>query len=476
MSANSTVDVAFERELLDSLGRLLLSDQDVQHAREGILKVQGRVTEAAPVAFKHKVTTIVSANARSLMADDDPAVASAAARLAAQLADDEEAALAHRALLLEEVQRISGQLGDRAVVIKGFCNARFYPIRYTRWMRDIDLLCPSWADALDLLESLLIDGYEFDLDECSWVKADPAHGRDLYGQIFLIRPIGTDFSRVDIHFGTYSVGYAGYLDLGKDLFDQTSVGDSIINVLRAELCPLIAQAHALSDGYISAKDVNDFVALSTSREVDWKAIGALLRNHELHPQATRLANHILRLYDDQTVREAAQQLLQGLGTQSTRTMWQTHNRDWRLRARVNTSFAYRWRMRQGAHAAAGALDAMRCFLFYIRRLDLTVRDRSPRERLLRSLMATPDLQRWRLRPDACTLLIDAGVVRRLTNEQQAATSPLPVHVSSDFNVVEPGIAVGGTKGNEVVLLGSRAFIPTFDLIIPPEHAAMAPDQ
>lgn len=473
--ANTPVDLAFERRLLDSMGRILLTDRDFTLARTGLLELSERLREVAHVAFKHKVTTIVSANARSLQGDPDSNVAASAELLVSLLAADEEAALEHRSLLLGEVQRISAQLGNRAVVIKGFCNSRFYPTHYTRWMRDIDLLCPSWTDALELLESLLADGYEFDLQECSWVKADPSQDRDLYGQIFLIRAIGSDFSRVDIHFGTYSVGYAGYLKLGNDIFDELRLASGgAINVLKAELCPLIAQAHALSDGYVSAKDINDFVSMSLVGSIDWRAIGARLRDHELHPQATQLAAHVLSLYDQAEVVAAAEDLLAGLGhgRRTPRTHWQTHNRDWGLRARVNTSFAYRWRRHQGSGRTRGTVDAVRCFLFYIRRLKLTVRDRTPRERLLRMMMAAPDLVQWKLRPDACTLLIDAGVVRSIVESRDFAA---PQHLSDRVVPipVAPGIGVGGTTGLEVVSLGQRTFIPTLDLIIPPAHAEIA---
>lgn len=469
------VDVEFEQHLLDTLGRILLDDRDFLLARDCLLTLEQRLNEAPAVAFKHKVTTVMAANARLLSNDTDPTVAGAATRLASLLERDEQAALAHRELLLNEVERVSAVLGDRAVIIKGFCNSRFYPEQYVRWMRDIDLLCPSWTDALELLEALLSDGYEFDLQECSWVKADPDHGRDMYGQVFLIRPIGSDFSRVDIHFGTYSVGYAGYLRLPDPLSEKLTLpsGQSI-NVLLSALCPLIAQAHALSDGYVSAKDINDFVAMSRSSDVDWRATGQILRAHQLQPQAARLARHSLKLYRDPKVTEAAKQLLSGLGEQ--RSMWQTHNRDWTLRARVNTSFAYRWRLQQGGSYVRGLTDALRCFLFYIRRLDLTVRERSPRERLLRALMASPDLHRWRLRPDACTLLIDAGVVSKLAAE--TAADEVTSSTSGERTAWSPmevaqGIAVGGPEGREVVRLGNRIFLPTLDLIIPPDHAMVA---
>jgi Uncharacterised nucleotidyltransferase len=469
MTSKASVDLAYERALLDNLGRIWLTPKDRSKARSALLEIEARVDEAPPVAFKHKVTTIMAANARELSLDDDLTVAAAAARLAEALRHDDEDAHAHRQLLLTEVQRIAQILGDRGCIIKGFCNARFYPSNYDRWMRDIDVFCPSWPDALEFLELLLQDGYKFDLDECSWVKADEPRGREMYGQIFLIRPEGKDFCRVDIHYGTYSIGYAGYLDLPRNGFmSMVKVGQTTVKVLDAQLCPLIAQSHALSDGYVAIKDINDFVALAQSTQLDWQAIGQRLRVNQLHPQAALLARHTISLYDDPAVMAAAMALLSGTGSPRW-SLWQTHNRSWGLRATVNSSFAARWRLGRGDGLQSGALDAVRCFLFYIRRLQLSVRHRSLAERAFRFLMAKPDLDTWALRPDACTLLIDADVVTRLAN----ITRDSGTLGASWRDTSEPDIAITHADATTLVRMHHRVFVPTLDLIIPPVDAGAA---
>lgn len=469
MTAATTVDLDFERALLDGVGRILLTPSDIARARDALLALATRTADAAPVAFKHKVTTVMATNARDLADDSDPRVAAAASNLARALQRDDEAAIAHRELLQTEVIRISQILGDRGCIIKGFCNARFYPSEYNRWMRDIDVFCPSWVDALELLDLLLRDGYEFDLDECSWVKADKSRGREMYGQIFLIRPQGDDFCRIDIHYGTYSVGYAGYLGLPTDgLMADHALGGTTVKVLEPRLIPLIAQSHALSDGYVAIKDINDFVALALAAPLDWKRIGEELAAHRLQPQASLLAKHVLSLYDHEDVVTAAKALIAGTGSPRF-TLWQTHNRSWKLRAAVNTSFAARWRLRQGDGVRSAMIDAVRCYLFYVRRLDLAVRTRSPIERTFRALMAEPNLDDWELRPDACTLLIDADVVARVGGMARKTTRPEPVWSATP----EPGIEVAHSDESTLVHMGGRTFVPTLDLIIPPSDAEVA---
>jgi hypothetical protein len=230
---------------------------------------------------------------------------------------------------------------------------------------------------------------------------------------------------------------------------------------------LIAQSHALSDGYVAIKDINDFVAMATGSEpVDWHRVGQRLRQHGLHPQAAVLARHVRRLYTAESVRAAATQLLEACAPPRW-TLWRTHDRSWRLRARVNASFAYRWHRLRGDGIATAAVRLGQCYLFYARRLRLEVRTRSLRERLLRAAMAEPDLAKWRLRPDACTLLIDAEVVRRLTGAAGDGGA-------GSWHAVAEGIELTGDAGREYVRLGGRTFVPTLDLLIPPVQAAGVP--
>lgn len=465
----TAVDLKFERTVLDGLGRLLLTSADKAKASTALLGVKERLDEVSTVAYKHKVTPIVAKNARDLADSADTAVAGLARNLAERLADDDDKAMAHRALLVAEVVRLAPVLNARGCLIKGFCNARFYPLGYTRWMRDLDLYCRTWADALELMDLLRAQGYSLDLDEVAWVKADPNRGRSAYGQIFLVRPMGSDFCRVDIHFGTYSVGYAGYLDAPiEDLIDDMALDQTTVKVLSARLIPLMAQAHALSDGYVAAKDINDFVSLAVNTTLDWTSIGRELAAYQLQPQAALLARHVLRLYDHPLVVSAAQRLLSGTGTPRL-SLWQTHNRSWGLRAAVNASFAARWRVRQSGTPSSAVVDATRCYLFYRRRLHLAVRAPDTRERLLRRLMASPGIRQWQLRPDACLMLVDAESLMELMPSAPYAAGHPCVPVADPLEGVRV-LLVGTTT---IVALRDRVFLPTLDLIIDPRDAQAA---
>jgi Uncharacterised nucleotidyltransferase len=468
------VDVDFERLVLDGLGRLLMDEQDLGVAAYALNAASQRLPEIPAVLAKHKVVPIAATNLARLK--ERQLAGPFAGELLLLLEEPLNAALRHRRLLLDELQRLTAQsavLRD-AILLKGFSNGRFYPVPYTRWMRDIDLFCRDWPTAQLLADQLLADGYAFDTAESPWVKADRRHGRDIYGQIFLIKAIGDDFSRIDVHFGTYSAGYSGYLKPAlHDAAVPHDVGGSVLLALEPAECLLVAAAHTLSDGYVSAKDTNDLVAMACARpEVDWRSAAEVIASHSLAPQVKLLVDHALSLYGAPLVRQACQLLLAGLEAAPTRVPWQTHNRDWGLRARVNSEFAYRWERSLGKSAVSAARTAAQCYLFYIRRLRLEVRPRSPRERLLRALMPAPDLARWNLRPDACVLLIDADVVRALdvqdTSNGDAGAPPRRLNAPAE------GIAVLERGGHLYLQVVGRTYVPTLDLLIPPPHARFAP--
>lgn len=469
------VDVAFERTLLDGFGRILVSDRDLASAASVVTRLGDRVGQVPAVLVKHKVVTIAAANLERLrtsgLLSDDCAL-----QINSLMAENLAVAIAHRELLDRQVNEVAGATAsagiswDAVTVLKGFCNARFYPAPYRRWMRDLDLFTPSWDEAHALVEELLALGYEFDRQESPWVKAERGDGREMYGQMFLVReePDG-DVARVDVHFGTYSIGYAGYFRTPlHDLRTTTRVGAGEVGVLGPEGIILLAQAHALSDGYVAVKDVNDFVSIALSdEEVDWRRVGDEIRAHALAPQASLLAAHCIELYDAPEVVRVANSLREASGGQR-RTIWRTHDRSWKRRAAVNASFAFRWasRVRRQSGPRA-ALDAVRCYLFYVRRLRLEVRPRSLRERVLFQLMAKPNLSSWELRADACTLLIDSAVVAELATGVRAGA----VGASRS---VDDGIEYLEVEGESFVRLAGRTYVPTFDLLIEPERAALVP--
>ena len=334
-------DVRFERRILDGFGRLLLSEHDLEAAAIALEQALPRMNEASGILSKHKVTTVAAQNVQLIV--ERARIAQEKANLINTLLEVQLVpARAHRDLLELQVEEVAKATADaglawaQVTILKGFSNGRFYPSPYRRWMRDLDLFTESWRDAHILVEKLLELGYSFDRAESPWVKADEICGQAMYGQIFLVRPEGDDVARVDVHFGTYSIGYSGYLRAGfRDLAATMQLPSGEVGVLKPEGCLVLAQAHALSDGYVAIKDVNDFVAIAASGErVDWERVGRELRKHELRPQAGLLARHCLRLYDDAAVRRAGEALIKAIEPPRT-TIWRTHDRSWRLRALVN---------------------------------------------------------------------------------------------------------------------------------------------
>jgi hypothetical protein len=463
-----TADVAFESLVLDGLGRLLLDDADLAAASAALAAAAPRLAEIPALAKKHKVTTVIAANAEALTAANAGAEAAALREL---LAADMRAAVHHRQLLENELPTLASALAGGAVLIKGLASARHYPPPYARWMRDIDVLCRSWTDAMSLLAELAERGYRLDPDESPWIKADPANGTDLYGQIFLVRDTGDDFCRVDVHFGTYSVGYSGYLDVDwAALTSSADIGGLNVPVLRQEAALLLALAHALSDGYIAVKDVNDFAAAAVGRApVDWELVAREIRRHRLEPQGLLLARHCLALYADARVADAATRLA-ACCAGARIGGWRTHDRSWGRRALVNADFTYRWQRGRGDTIGHAAWRTVQCYLFYRRRMALAVRARSPREAVLHKAMRQASLREWRLSPDACTMLIDAQVVRDLAPPRDGAA---PVRPASAVSVA-PGIDVVTADGHDFVRLQGRLFVPTTDALVTPAQAAAVP--
>ena len=464
------VDVPFEQLVLDGFGRLLLTDRDHERGAGVLDEVRTRSDELVPVLSKHKVVTIAETNLNRLAAGSATrsAIAQDLLQIVQPAADE---ARRHRMLIEQEAARFAQLLvdiGDRAedvAIVKGLCNARFYPAPYMRWMRDLDVFVARWESATLLLDVLLASGFNYDSHEHAWIKADLPRRTD-YGQIFLIRPVTDDFSRVDVHFGTYSAGFSGYIRSPlTDGTQRVEVLGTMVPVLRAERALLLAQAHALSDGYVAVKDINDFVAIATTCDVDWAEVATSINDHQLAPQAMRLATHVLSLYDEDRVRSAAEELSDRLTGRARR--WRVHDRDWASRARINADFTYRWHRSIGDSVVTSIVRCMQCFAFYVRRLRLEVRHRTVRERLLRRFMPEPSLRDWGLRPEACTLLIDATSIAATTD---VSSVPSGRRERKRHSSEVEWLSV---QQHDILRVRGRVYIPTLDLILDPEHVAAA---
>lgn len=439
----------FERLVLDRLCGTLLTPARRDRAAAALPTLAGRVEQLRAVLNRHKGYTYFADSLARLAGEPQ------AAELAGHFATELAARRAHYDLLTAELEwlRAAGSAVSGCVTIKGFSTARFYPDPEARWSRDIDLFVPSWDQTLHVVELLRGRGYEFDPGECPWIKAEPARGRAEYGQVFLIRPVGDGYARVDIHFGTYSAGSGEYLRPALTDFYEPGAEPR----LDATGTLLVMFAHALSDGYVSVKDANDCVAMATaSAEVAWPTLRTEIHRHSFGPQAALLARYLTEQHDDPAVTEFAARLGEAAACRGP-TLWQMHNRNWVRRAAINADYTLRAALRQRRGLLTALTRAAQCFAFYVRRLDVGVRRRSLREWLLLQFMPTSDLLRWQLRSDSCPTLVHvdhpalAGALDSPKIPQRLRPTPLP----------------GVWVGDRLVLMGSDLFLCTWDQLIDP---------
>ncbi|MEO3809589.1 nucleotidyltransferase family protein [Sphaerisporangium sp. B11E5] len=452
--------------VLDAICATPLTAAQLDRACTALVSLANRKAEVREILRTHKAFTYFHETLRLL--DDACAVEFARAFEA-----DLDERLRHRALLTEELAwlRSSGLAAEsRVAIIKGLNNARFYARPEARWSRDVDLFLPTWDDALTLVAALRERGYEFDPAECPWIKAEHRRGRAEYGQLFLVKRAGDRYSRMDLHFGTYSVSQGEYLRPSlTDFYEPAQAGDAV-NRLNATGALLVMFAHALSDGYVSLKDANDSVAIATSgQEVDWPRLAHELDRHALRPQAGLLARHLRAAYADvpEVARFAAR--LDGAARRSRPGLWRMHDRSWKRRAVVNASYTLRAGWRGGRGLGRSLLSAAQCFAFYVRRLRAGIGGRTTRERLLLRFLPKADLLNWRLRPDACPTLIHTG------------HPVLAGHVTAGAGTAAagqerlPGVRVAGRRDTPVVVIGDDVFLCTWDQRILPQQVAEVND-
>ncbi|WP_339156300.1 nucleotidyltransferase family protein [Actinomadura luteofluorescens] len=384
----------------------------------------------------------------------------------------------HLDLLREELRWISGRpeiAGTGLAVIKGFNNARFYVDPAPRWSRDLDLYVPHWDAACALLEILRERGYGFDENECPWFKAEPERGRAEYGQIFLVRRRGDLYSRVDIHFGTYSAGFGEYIKPPLTNFYEPAGPDLSYQALNPTGSLLVMFAHALSDGYVAVKDINDAASIALTRsDIDFDLLSEELHRHALRPQARVLAGLLARYRNERIAEFAAE--LRRIGGPRRPSLWRAHDRNWQRRAAVNAGHAFRGALR----SRRGLLDALRravqCAVFYNRRLAVRVGNRSLVERVLLQLMARADLEHWRLCPDACPTAIHTG------HAALADIPPSPPRggdagsrmLGSLRPTATKGVTIGPADlGGQLMTIGKDVFLCSWDQVVAKERVALA---
>ncbi|MEV5657131.1 nucleotidyltransferase family protein [Streptomyces sp. NPDC052291] len=470
-------NAGFTPTVLDTWATLLVDPERTERAAQGLGLLEGRRAQLEEILRIHKAVPAFQHTLRTLVAHGTEQHRERAAAVAAWNATEAERLAAHLRLLGEELAWIADRPGmsDAGLaVIKGFNNARFYTDPAPRWSRDVDVYVPDWAACRAVVTLLRERGYVFDEKECPWFKGEFARGRAEYGQLFLVRESGGWFSRVDIHFGTYSVGAGGYLDLPLTDFYEPVAQDLGYQGVNPTGTLLIMFAHALSDGYVSVKDVNDTVSLALTRtDVDFGRLGREIRRHSLEPQARVLADQLSRLYRDERITGLARELRRAAGGGRT-GLWRMHDRDWHRRAAVNATHAFRSALRQRRGALAATRRAVQCAVFYNRRLTVRVGERTWTQKLLLRLMARTDLTRWLLRPDACPTMIHTAHPALATVPVAGAggrgrtASPSLMATSAD------GVRVGGAfPDRQLVSIGDDVFLCSWDQVVGRRQVAQA---
>lgn len=466
------------RRVLDDLCALRLTDRQLDAAAACLDEVRRCQESTRLLLLEHKAVLPADHTLRQLAArrgGDRPEQEQE--MLGAWFRPEVDRQLAHRRLLaaeLDGLRRISAERGLRATVIKGVNNARFYQDPYPRWSRDIDLFLPTWRETYELLTALRRRGYVFDERECPWVKAEPARGREEYGQLFLILRTDAGTARVDIHFGTYSVGSGEYLRCGLADFTEPlpQASDGLLG-LDPTGALLVMSAHALSDGYVSVKDVNDTVEIARNRlPVDWERLAREVEAHALGPQVRLLGEYLERRYETPTVRQFGGRLTAAARCRG-RSLWAVHDRRWARRAALNAGHAFRAARATGRGTPAACRGAVRCYVHYVRRLTVDTGRRSLADRLLLRLMARADLTRWRLRPDACPTLVHS---EHPALAAAAAVPPrrLPAGARPGLRPTGlPGVAVGGSFPDaQIVAIGDDVFACSWDQHVTQRQLAM----
>lgn len=255
--------------VVSTLGRLDPDDADIDRAAAALDNLD------SAELFRQIVDGRVYTLAQRHLERIDPAKGCGAETLA-MLRDLEAEETERRRQARPEVLAIlKGAEKFRVRIIKGLALREWYADPQARHEGDADLHVPDWEAALALAMWLRGRGWCWDTHEFPWIKwTDGGH---LYGQLSLVYPGNADaFARADLHIGPFSVGHAGLLPM---------VGWESGTILRipavvpdAEMTIALIVAHAVNDGLLSMKDLNDLhVLLTRRRGPDWASVEELCR-------------------------------------------------------------------------------------------------------------------------------------------------------------------------------------------------------
>lgn len=415
------------------LGKLDASDEELASAVALVAALDPDEVYAAVLASR--VYTIAQRNL-----ERTPRNRTADAVLAS-LCELAESEALRRARAAPETRAVLEHAGSGAArVIKGLPLRERYAQPHLRHEGDIDLQAPDWAAGLRVASWLRQRGWQWDTTEFPWIKWDD-HGH-LYGQLTLVLPDNdAPYARVDLHIGPFSVGHAGVMPLVG--WERATVLGIAVEVPNRETTVALIAAHALNDGILSMKDVNDLhVVLSDHAPTDWASVEELCR----HVHATDVLRQLLavtgRVYPEH-------------GLPSTHGPAALGHRETPAgRARRVARLAFRDERSRGAGLVAAARSAREAERYFA--ADLTPRLASP------ALPAPPLPRRrsacWRLLPEQTWRSLSADGVR-------------PRGVTEDVLGADL-VLLRGPRGT-AVRAGTEVFVPTIWGGVHPESVALA---
>lgn len=354
-------------------------------------------------------------------------------RLRAAIAEDDQWRQQAIAPMKEALQT-AAEVG--VGVMKGLALAHHYPDPMSRHLGDVDLHCADWATVVEFCRRATATGWVWDVAEYPWIKWE---GDVVYGQLSLVTPDNVDpVARVDLHVGPYSIGPNGRVWISR-WTDGTALGVPVRMLDQTELAVILV-AHAANDGFLSAKDLNDFAVLQDHGQLNLVA----LREASIGFGCDRVLEQIrgtvaaLRDLAAPTPDPSAVRMLMTRATDGPLSLRPPTGR---ARALLAARLAYRIGRLDGDSIVAGMRTARSSYRYYT--ADLSVRGGRPCITLER---------RWR-RPDVCWRLVPPE-----------AWPVLPPTVNQAGDVVTEPLETGmsrHTRGAGVaVTIDSHVFVPT----------------
>lgn len=251
-----------------------------------ITELEGLLARLDPAAvydaiLASRVYTLALHNLKPL--DGRRNVADILARLA-RLQDEEDQR--RNAALPETLAVLKHAAETGAHLIKGLPLREKYVNPALRHLGDIDVHVARWGLAAPFAAWLRDRGWGWDTGELPWLKWTSAG--HIYGQLSLVFPGNAEpVTRVDLHIGPFSVAHAGLMPLVGWEQSQVLGVDATVPCLETTIA-LIA-AHAVNDGILSMKDINDLHVLQAGQpEPDSTSITELARGAGAVPALRQL--------------------------------------------------------------------------------------------------------------------------------------------------------------------------------------------